>query len=204
MSIGAGAFAESAVAHLPFVHLHSPLTRQEGGVVWQLRAPRAVLAALVGGMLAIAGASYQGVFRNPLCDPYLLGVAGGAGLRHARDDLRLGGRGRELARPARRVHGSYRCGRRHLRARPLSGRREHNGRAHSRGCDYGDLHGRGADVRPTTAHSTATERLLAARRLLDFNLDHVAICAPYIAASSLVLILHRRNLTCLASATTRR
>jgi len=49
-------------------------------ILWQLRAPEVALAALVGGMLAIAGAAYQGVFRNPLCDPYLLGVAGGAGL----------------------------------------------------------------------------------------------------------------------------
>jgi iron complex transport system permease protein len=39
-----------------------------------------VLAALVGAMLALAGATYQGVFRNPLADPYLLGVAAGAGL----------------------------------------------------------------------------------------------------------------------------
>jgi iron complex transport system permease protein len=39
-----------------------------------------VLGALVGAMLAPAGASYQGVFRNPLADPYLLGVAAGAGL----------------------------------------------------------------------------------------------------------------------------
>jgi iron complex transport system permease protein len=45
-----------------------------------VRAPRVVLAALVGGMLAIAGSAYQGVFRNPLADPYLLGVAAGAGL----------------------------------------------------------------------------------------------------------------------------
>jgi iron complex transport system permease protein len=49
-------------------------------ILWQIRAPEVALAALVGGMLAIAGASYQGAFRNPLCDPYLLGVAGGAGL----------------------------------------------------------------------------------------------------------------------------
>jgi cobalamin transport system permease protein len=49
-------------------------------VLWQLRAPRVVLAALVGGMLAIAGSAYQGAFRNPLADPYLLGVAAGAGL----------------------------------------------------------------------------------------------------------------------------
>jgi iron complex transport system permease protein len=42
--------------------------------------PRVVLAALVGSMLSLSGASYQGVFRNPLVDPYLLGVAAGAGL----------------------------------------------------------------------------------------------------------------------------
>ncbi len=42
--------------------------------------PRVMLAALVGAMLAVAGATYQGVFRNPLADPYLLGVAAGAGL----------------------------------------------------------------------------------------------------------------------------
>jgi iron complex transport system permease protein len=39
-----------------------------------------VLAALVGGALAISGAAFQGVFRNPLADPYLLGAAAGAGL----------------------------------------------------------------------------------------------------------------------------
>ena len=42
--------------------------------------PRVVLGGLVGAMLSLAGASYQGVFRNPLVDPYLLGVAAGAGL----------------------------------------------------------------------------------------------------------------------------
>ena len=42
--------------------------------------PRVALAAVVGAMLSIAGASYQGVFRNPLVDPYLLGAAAGAGL----------------------------------------------------------------------------------------------------------------------------
>jgi iron complex transport system permease protein len=39
-----------------------------------------LLVALVGGALAVAGATYQGVFRNPLADPYLLGVSSGAGL----------------------------------------------------------------------------------------------------------------------------
>ena len=80
VNIGAFAVIESAVSHLPLVHLHSPLSSPDDAILWQLRAPRVVLAALVGGMLAIAGSAYQGVFRNPLADPYLLGVAGGAGL----------------------------------------------------------------------------------------------------------------------------
>jgi iron complex transport system permease protein len=49
-------------------------------ILWQLRGPRVVLAAMVGGVLALSGSAYQGVFRNPLADPYLLGVAAGAGL----------------------------------------------------------------------------------------------------------------------------
>lgn len=61
-------------------HLHSGLNLRERNIVWQLRMPRVVLAGLVGAMLALAGASYQGVFRNPLVDPYLLGSAAGAGL----------------------------------------------------------------------------------------------------------------------------
>jgi iron complex transport system permease protein len=80
IGIAPWAIAESALSHVPFLHVHSPLSSVEDAIVWQLRAPRVVLSALVGGMLAIAGASYQGVFRNPLVDPYLLGVAAGAGL----------------------------------------------------------------------------------------------------------------------------
>jgi iron complex transport system permease protein len=80
VSLGTGAIVESALSHVPFLHVHSPLGRVEEAVLWQLRAPRIVLAGLVGGMLALAGSAYQGVFRNPLADPYLLGVAAGAGL----------------------------------------------------------------------------------------------------------------------------
>jgi iron complex transport system permease protein len=49
-------------------------------IVWQLRAPRAVLAFLVGGSLGVAGAGLQALVRNPLADPFLLGLSGGAGL----------------------------------------------------------------------------------------------------------------------------
>jgi iron complex transport system permease protein len=60
--------------------LHSPLSGSDDAILWELRLPRVILAALVGGTLAAAGAAYQGVFRNPLADPYLLGAAAGAGL----------------------------------------------------------------------------------------------------------------------------
>lgn len=49
-------------------------------IVWNLRAPRALLAFLVGGSLGIAGAGLQALVRNPLADPFLLGLSGGAGL----------------------------------------------------------------------------------------------------------------------------
>jgi cobalamin transport system permease protein len=78
--IGLGAVLESVGARLPFLHVHSPLSPTEESILWDIRLPRVVLGALVGSMLAVAGASYQGVFRNPLADPYLLGVAAGAGL----------------------------------------------------------------------------------------------------------------------------
>jgi iron complex transport system permease protein len=80
ISISVWQIAQSALAHVPFSHVHSPLNTADSAIVWQLRAPRVVLAALVGGTLAISGSAYQGVFRNPLADPYLLGVAAGAGL----------------------------------------------------------------------------------------------------------------------------
>jgi iron complex transport system permease protein len=65
---------------LPGVHVHSGLSPTEAAIVTQLRLPRVVLGLLVGATLALAGGTYQGVFRNPLADPYLLGVAAGAGL----------------------------------------------------------------------------------------------------------------------------
>ncbi len=72
--------AAEVLNFLPGVSIHSGLTPQEAAIVTQLRLPRVVLGLLVGSMLALAGGCYQGVFRNPLADPYLLGVAAGAGL----------------------------------------------------------------------------------------------------------------------------
>lgn len=47
-------------------------------ILLQLRLPRAVLAALVGGALGLSGCTFQALLRNPLADPYVLGVSGGA------------------------------------------------------------------------------------------------------------------------------
>lgn len=80
VGISVPAIVESALSHVSFLHVHNPLSALQDAVLWQIRAPRVVLAAIVGGMLAVAGASYQGAFHNPLADPYLLGVAAGAGL----------------------------------------------------------------------------------------------------------------------------
>ncbi len=68
------------IDHLPLISIDAGVTTAEWNIVWRIRMPRVILAALVGGMLSVAGASYQGVFRNPLVDPYLLGAAAGAGL----------------------------------------------------------------------------------------------------------------------------
>ncbi|MGW0588174.1 FecCD family ABC transporter permease [Streptosporangium sp. NPDC002607] len=65
---------------LPFVSADSGLAPVELSLLAEIRLPRVLLAAIVGGLLAVAGAGYQGVFRNPLADPYLLGAAAGAGL----------------------------------------------------------------------------------------------------------------------------
>ena len=75
----AGVLAELA-GRLPLVDVDSGLSERDAAILWQLRLPRVVLGGLVGAMLALAGAAYQGVFRNPLADPYLLGAAAGAGL----------------------------------------------------------------------------------------------------------------------------
>jgi iron complex transport system permease protein len=68
------------IDHLPLISFDSGVSQGEWNILWKIRMPRVILGGLVGGMLSIAGASYQGVFRNPLVDPYLLGVAAGAGL----------------------------------------------------------------------------------------------------------------------------
>ena len=65
---------------VPFIDVANTWPDSWSTIIWQIRFPRVVLAGLVGAALAISGATYQGLFRNPLADPYLIGVASGAGL----------------------------------------------------------------------------------------------------------------------------
>lgn len=56
------------------------LDSQQQTILWQIRLPRILLAASVGASLAVAGAAFQALLRNPLAEPYLLGVSNGAAL----------------------------------------------------------------------------------------------------------------------------
>ena len=68
------------VSHLPWIEWDADLPASWKSIIWQVRLPRVLLAGVVGGTLAMCGATYQGVFRNPLAEPYLIGVATGAAL----------------------------------------------------------------------------------------------------------------------------
>jgi len=65
---------------VPGITVDTGLSGVQEAIVQEIRLPRVVLGLLVGATLALSGAAYQGAFRNPLVDPYLLGIAAGAGL----------------------------------------------------------------------------------------------------------------------------
>jgi iron complex transport system permease protein len=58
---------------------HLDITPVQMNVIWDIRLPRAILGAMVGASLAVSGASFQGMFRNPLVSSGILGVSSGAG-----------------------------------------------------------------------------------------------------------------------------
>ena len=86
LAIGWGTvrIAPSTTVSILLHHLHLSLgahasySPTSDAIIWDVRVPRVVLAGIVGATLAYAGAAYQGVFRNPLAEPYLIGVAAGA------------------------------------------------------------------------------------------------------------------------------
>ena len=68
------------IGKLPFAHLTPTWPGTYETILFDIRLPRTVLILLAGAALSGSGAAYQGLFRNPLADPYIIGVASGAGL----------------------------------------------------------------------------------------------------------------------------
>jgi ABC-type cobalamin transport system permease subunit len=167
-------------------------------IIWNVRMPRVVLAGIVGAMLSLAGASYQGVFRNPLVDPYLLGVAAGAGLGR-RSCSRSAARARVgwLGRPAAAG-----------RVRRWAARRD----AHLPGRRLVRWHRSGVTLVlagvAVTSLATAIQAFVLQRnsdvirevyswilgRLTLASWHDVRLVLPYVVVSSTVLLLHRRHL----------
>lgn len=75
-----GMIGRSLLAQLPLLSTKFEIAQIYSTILFQIRLPHAILIAFTGMALAGSGAAYQGLFRNPLADPYLLGVASGAGL----------------------------------------------------------------------------------------------------------------------------
>ncbi len=78
--IPAGDIAAIAVKRALGLDLGAHWSEAQETIVWQIRLPRVLGAALVGAALAAAGVLFQGLLRNPMADPYLLGTSGGAAL----------------------------------------------------------------------------------------------------------------------------
>lgn len=75
VTVGPATVWRVVFAHLAGSPVADPLNDQ---IVWQLRVPRVLLAAVIGAALSVAGVALQGLVRNPLADPYVLGVSSGA------------------------------------------------------------------------------------------------------------------------------
>ena len=197
IAIAPGDIVVSALAHVPLLHVHSSLGSVQDAILWQLRAPRVVVAALVGGMLAVAGASYQGVFRNPLVDPYLLGVAAGAGLG-ATLVIVYGHASAQLVPLAAFVGAAFAAAASYVLGRSAGPART-----------TGALVLAGVTV---TAFLTSVQTFLqqqhtnTLQNVYSFILGgfatatwhDAAVAAPYVGVSSAVLVLHRRVLDVLA------
>lgn len=81
VTIGVADLSIADVYRVVFAHLGGPeseLSRVRQGIVWELRVPRALMAAVCGTGLALCGVIMQSLLRNPLADPYVLGVSSGA------------------------------------------------------------------------------------------------------------------------------
>lgn len=105
VSLGVGP-AGLSPARVVEILLAGPASREAIGetvIVWQIRLPRSLLGALVGASLGVSGAVLQGLFRNPLADPGLIGVSSGAALGAVAMIVGTGG----ILAPAAAVLGTF-------------------------------------------------------------------------------------------------
>ena len=103
VSISPGQLLFAPLSRLGLTEL-SALTPAQEAVLWAIRLPRALLAVGVGGALGLAGALMQGLTRNPLADPGLLGVSSGAALGGAAATV-LGGAWSQIGLPVAAIFG---------------------------------------------------------------------------------------------------
>jgi cobalamin transport system permease protein len=193
--LGPAAVIGALIDRLPWITVDHGLTDVESRLLFQLRLPRVVMGALVGSVLAVAGAGYQGVFRNPLADPYLLGVAAGAGLGAT---LAIGsGAGSALIAPMAFVGGLAAVGATYVLSRTVGGRTTTS------------LILAGVAI---AAFATAVQTFLLQRnydtlrevyswilgRLVTVGWADVRSLLPYALVASLALLLHRRFMDVLA------
>jgi iron complex transport system permease protein len=194
VEIGALEILRSVGARLGLPGVHSELTPVQESIVWELRIPRVALALLVGGMLALAGGTYQGVFRNPLADPYLLGIAAGAGLgvTLAVSYLPAGFAGQQLFPPAAFLGGALAVTLTYL-----------VGRSVGRDRDTTSLVLAGVTVASfltavqTFVQQQNTDTLQQVYswilgRLPSSGWGDVRLIAPYVIVASVVILAHRR------------
>lgn len=80
VSLGMGSVAISADRIVGMLFAGNTSSPTEITIVWELRLPRVLLACSIGAGLGMAGAGYQGLFRNPLADPFVIGASSGAAL----------------------------------------------------------------------------------------------------------------------------
>jgi iron complex transport system permease protein len=195
VEISSSGALQALIDRLPVLTVDHGLSETEVRLLFQIRLPRVVIGGVVGAILAVAGAGYQGVFRNPLADPYLLGVAAGAGLGAT---LVIGaGAGGGLIPPVAFVGGMAAVGVTFVLSRTVGGRTTTS------------LILAGVAV---AAFATAIQTFLLQRnydtlrqvyswilgRLVTVGWSEVATLLPYAVVAGTLLVTHRRYLDVLA------
>jgi iron complex transport system permease protein len=199
--IGLGTVVQTLVAPLPWLGGTSSVDPGQASILWSLRIPRVVLGAVVGAMLATAGAAYQGAFRNPLADPYLLGAAAGANLgatlaiAFAPGSSLIGVNTVPLAGfigAAAAVAGAYALG------RTVTGLRNTTGLILAGVAIAAFFNAIQTYIQQSQTNSIRQIYSWILGRLVTAGWDGVLLVLPYVAVSVVVILLHRRLLDALS------